>query len=108
MPGLVDPRRWAVIEPRDLVIVRKAPGGPGSYRDPPSQREGDLRGVSGGFGGNFRIGKMLASGDLRLVALFLFWQVLHVFEILKNNVRKNRGFHWSIVFDLVPAHRING
>lgn len=38
---------------------------------------------------------------LVLVALFLFWQVLHVFEILKNNVRKNRGFHWSIVFDLV-------
>ena len=31
----------------------------------------------------------------------LFWQVLHVFEILKNNVRKNRGFHWSIVLDLL-------
>lgn len=38
---------------------------------------------------------------LVLVGLFVFWQVLHVFEILKNNVRKNRGFHWSIVFDLV-------
>ncbi|MDO8285810.1 MAG: hypothetical protein Q7T69_12455 [Rhodoferax sp.] len=38
---------------------------------------------------------------LVLVALFVFWQVLHVFEILKNNVRKNRGFHWSIVFDLL-------
>ena len=37
---------------------------------------------------------------LVLVALFLFWQVLHVFEILKNNVRKNRSFQWSIVFDL--------
>jgi cation:H+ antiporter len=36
-----------------------------------------------------------------LVALFLFWQVLHVFEILKNNVRKNQQMHWSIVFDLV-------
>jgi len=36
-----------------------------------------------------------------LVGLFLFWQVLHVFEILKNNVRKNRGFHWSIVLDLL-------
>ena len=23
-----------------------------------------------------------------------------MFEILKNNVRKNRGFHWSIVLDL--------
>ena len=23
-----------------------------------------------------------------------------MFEILKNNVRKNRGFHWFIVVDL--------
>ncbi len=38
---------------------------------------------------------------LVLVGLFLFWQVLHVFEILKNNVRKNRSFHWSIAIDLV-------
>jgi cation:H+ antiporter len=38
---------------------------------------------------------------LVLVGLFLFWQVLHVFEILKNNVRKNRSFHWSIAFDLI-------
>jgi cation:H+ antiporter len=38
---------------------------------------------------------------LVLVALFLFWQALHVFEILKNNVRKNRSFQWSILLDLV-------
>jgi len=38
---------------------------------------------------------------LVLVGLFLFWQALHVFEILKNNVRKNRSFQWSILFDLV-------
>ena len=38
---------------------------------------------------------------LVLVGLFLFWQTLHVFEILKNNVRKNRTFHWSIVIDLI-------
>lgn len=37
---------------------------------------------------------------LVLVGLFLFWQLLHVFEILKNNVRKNRKLHWSIVSDL--------
>ncbi|MBK6999358.1 MAG: sodium:calcium symporter [Rhodoferax sp.] len=37
---------------------------------------------------------------LVLVGLFVFWQILHVFEILKNNVRKNRSFQWSIVFDL--------
>jgi cation:H+ antiporter len=38
---------------------------------------------------------------LVLVGLFLFWQVLHVFEILKNNVRKNRTFHWSIAIDVL-------
>lgn len=37
---------------------------------------------------------------LVLVGLFLFWQVLHVFEILKNNVRKSRSFQWSILVDL--------
>ncbi|MDD5300220.1 MAG: sodium:calcium symporter [Gallionella sp.] len=38
---------------------------------------------------------------LVLVGLFLFWQILHVFEILKDNIRKNKAFHWSIVIDLV-------
>lgn len=38
---------------------------------------------------------------LVLVALFLFWQLLHVFEILKNNVRKNRSFHWTLAIDLL-------
>lgn len=38
---------------------------------------------------------------LVLVALFLFWQTLHVFELLKNNVRKDREFHWTITIDLL-------
>jgi cation:H+ antiporter len=38
---------------------------------------------------------------LVLIALFLFWQVLHVFEVMKNNVRKNQSFRWSIIFDLL-------
>jgi cation:H+ antiporter len=37
---------------------------------------------------------------LVLVGLFLFWQILHVFEILKDNIRKNKAFHWSLVIDL--------
>ena len=37
---------------------------------------------------------------LVLVGLFLFWQVLHVFEILKDNIRKNKGFHLSLLVDL--------
>jgi cation:H+ antiporter len=38
---------------------------------------------------------------LVLIGLFLFWQVLHVFEVMKNNVRKNQSFRWSIILDLV-------
>lgn len=37
---------------------------------------------------------------LVLVGLFLFWQILHVFEVLKDNIRKNKAFHWSIVIDV--------
>lgn len=38
---------------------------------------------------------------LILVGLFLFWQILHVFEVLKDNIRKNKSFHWSIAVDLL-------
>lgn len=37
---------------------------------------------------------------LVLVGLFLFWQILHVFEVLKDNIRKNTAFHWTIIIDL--------
>jgi cation:H+ antiporter len=37
---------------------------------------------------------------LVLVGLFLFWQILHVFEVLKDNIRKNKSVHWSIAIDL--------
>lgn len=37
---------------------------------------------------------------LVLVGLFLFWQVLHVFEVLKDNIRKSRSFHWSLLVDI--------
>jgi cation:H+ antiporter len=37
---------------------------------------------------------------LVLIALFVFWQVLHVFEILKDKIRKNKVFQWSILLDL--------
>ena len=38
---------------------------------------------------------------LVMIALFVFWQVLHVFEILKEKIRKNKSFQWTIVFDLL-------
>ena len=35
-----------------------------------------------------------------LIGLFLFWQILHVFEVLKDNIRKEKTIHWSIIIDL--------
>ncbi|MEI7456892.1 MAG: sodium:calcium symporter [Nitrosomonadales bacterium] len=38
---------------------------------------------------------------LVLIALFLFWQILHVFEVLKDKIRKKQAFHWSIAIDVL-------
>ncbi len=46
-------------------------------------------------------GELNLYDGLILVGLFLFWQILHVFEVLKDNIRKNKSFHWTIAIDLV-------
>jgi DNA-binding PadR family transcriptional regulator len=47
-----------------------------------------------GLGGNFRIGRMLASGDLRLVALYLIeQQPRHGYDLIKAIEEKSRGFY---------------
>lgn len=38
---------------------------------------------------------------LTLIALFLFWQAFHVFEVLKENVRSGSSWHPLIVFDII-------
>lgn len=35
-----------------------------------------------------------------LIALFLFWQCFHVFDVLKSNVRQNKSFDWMLPLDL--------
>ena len=51
-------------------------------------------GEAGGFGGNFRIGRMLASGDLRLVALYLIeQQPRHGYDLIKAVEEKSQGFY---------------
>jgi len=40
------------------------------------------------------------SDGLALIASFIFWQCIHVFEVLKSNVRKNRSFGWMLPVDL--------
>jgi len=37
---------------------------------------------------------------LILIGLFVFWQISHVFEVLKDNIRKEKSIHWSIIIDL--------
>lgn len=52
------------------------------------------RGDWGGFGDNFRIGRMLASGDLRLVALwFIEQQPRHGYDLIKAIEDKSAGFY---------------
>ncbi|HQZ11397.1 MAG TPA: PadR family transcriptional regulator [Devosia sp.] len=47
-----------------------------------------------GFSGNFRIGRMLASGDLRLVALYLIeQQPRHGYDLIKAVEDKSQGFY---------------
>ncbi|MFT5836986.1 MAG: cation:H+ antiporter, partial [Candidatus Azotimanducaceae bacterium] len=36
-----------------------------------------------------------------LVGLFAFWQCFHVFEVLKENTRKNSGWHPMIMIDVL-------
>jgi DNA-binding PadR family transcriptional regulator len=55
---------------------------------------GDGEGGFGNMGGNFRIGRMLASGDLRLVALFLIeQQPRHGYDLIKAIEEKSVGFY---------------
>ena len=48
-----------------------------------------------------RDGRLTFNDGLVLVGLFLFWQVYHVFEVMKGNVRQNRALPWSIVYELL-------
>ncbi|MFN7138036.1 MAG: sodium:calcium symporter [Limisphaerales bacterium] len=47
-----------------------------------------------------RDGKLDFADGLVLVGIFLFWQCIHVFEVLKNNVRQNKSLGAMIVLDL--------
>ncbi len=47
-----------------------------------------------------RDGKLDFNDGLVLVGLFLFWQMFHVFEVLKSNARQNKSFSWMLPIDL--------
>jgi cation:H+ antiporter len=47
-----------------------------------------------------RDGKIDANDGLVLIGLFFFWQVIHVFDVLKNNVRQNKSLGWMLPVNL--------
>jgi DNA-binding PadR family transcriptional regulator len=58
----------------------------------------------GGFGDNFRIGRMLASGDLRLVALyFIEQQPRHGYDLIKVIEEKTGGMYSPSPGVIYPA-----
>ena len=48
-----------------------------------------------------RDGSIDFSDGLVLVGVFLFWQLFHIFDVLKHNVLRKRSFPKSIIFDFM-------
>jgi cation:H+ antiporter len=46
-----------------------------------------------------RDGSLDFGDGLVLVGIFLFWQVLHVFDVLKYNIHQRRSLPWTIMVD---------
>src|SRR6185312_15269349 len=44
-----------------------------------------------------RDGKLDFSDGLVLVGLFLFWQLFHVYDVLKSNVQKSKSLDWMLL-----------
>ena len=41
------------------------------------------------------------SDGLVLIGVFVFWQIFHVFDVLKQNIHRGRSLRWSILLDIV-------
>lgn len=39
------------------------------------------------------------SDGLVLVGVFVFWQIFHVFDVLKHNIQRGRSLRWSMLLD---------
>jgi cation:H+ antiporter len=48
-----------------------------------------------------RDGNLDFGDGLVLVGIFLFWQVLHVFDVLKYNIHQRRSLPWTVIVDAV-------
>jgi DNA-binding PadR family transcriptional regulator len=91
-------RMWRKFEAMGRRGGWGGPGGPGS-------RGGwGNWGDWGGFGDNLRIGRMLASGDLRLVALyFIEQQPRHGYDLIKAIEEKTSGMYSPSPGVIYPA-----
>jgi cation:H+ antiporter len=47
-----------------------------------------------------RDGRLDFGDGLVLVGLFLFWQLFHVYDVLKSNVQKNKSLDWTLLLYL--------
>lgn len=48
-----------------------------------------------------RDGELDFGDGLVLVGLFVFWQVYHIFDVLKQNVYRGRALQWSMAIDAI-------
>jgi DNA-binding PadR family transcriptional regulator len=91
-------RAWRKME----AMGRRGWGGWGGMRGfgPGAMEQGSF----GGFGDSFRIGRMLASGDLRLVALyFIEQQPRHGYDLIKAIEEKTAGLYAPSPGVIYPA-----
>ncbi|MEO6396392.1 MAG: PadR family transcriptional regulator [Devosia sp.] len=93
--------RWRKFE----AMARRGWGGWGFRPGPEGHGgPGGLGGDWGGFGDSFRIGRMLASGDLRLVALyFIEQQPRHGYDLIKAIEEKTGGIYVPSPGVIYPA-----
>jgi DNA-binding PadR family transcriptional regulator len=92
------PHRHADCEARRFAAMGRR--GFGGWSGPRGAGWGDF----GGFGDNFRIGRMLASGDLRLVALYLIeQQPRHGYDLIKAIEERTGGLYVPSPGVIYPA-----
>ena len=41
------------------------------------------------------------SDGMVLVGLFVFWQMFHIFDVLKHNIQRGRSLRWSVLLDFI-------
>lgn len=48
-----------------------------------------------------RDGNLDFGDGLVLVGVFVFWQIFHVFDVLKHNIYRGHSFKWTIIWDIL-------